>query len=123
MFDNGDEVSMKIAVGTTDGLALCDHLARSSAFVVLEIQDRQVASKTVRERGTDACGNHKSFVDILEGCSAVLCGGIGQGAADALAAHGIEPIVAAGKHTVDEAVDLYLAGRLLTTDGRVCLCH
>jgi len=114
---------MKIAVGTTDGLALCDHLARSSAFVVLEIQDGQVASKTVRERGTDACGNHQSFVEILEGCTAVLCGGIGQGAVDALAAHGIEPVVAAGKHTVDEAVDLYLAGRLLTTDGRVCLCH
>ena len=114
---------MKIAVGTTDGLALCDHLARSSAFVVLEIQDGQVASKTVRERGTDACGNHKSFVEILEGCTAVLCGGIGQGAVDALAAHGIEPVVAAGKHTVDEAVDLYLTGRLLTTDGRVCLCH
>jgi predicted Fe-Mo cluster-binding NifX family protein len=114
---------VKIAVGTTDGVAVCEHLARSSAFVVLEVQDGQVASRTIRERGTDACGNHRSFVEILEGCAAVLCGGIGQGAADALAAHGIEPIVAAAKHTIDEAVTLYLTGQLVTTTGRVCLCH
>jgi predicted Fe-Mo cluster-binding NifX family protein len=62
-------------------------------------------------------------VEILEGCATVLCGGIGQGAADALAAHGIEPIVAAAKHTIDEAVSLYLSGQLVTTTGRVCLCH
>lgn len=91
--------------------------------MVLEVQDGQVASRTIRERGTDACGNHRSFVEILEGCAVVLCGGIGQGAADSLTAHGIQPVVSAGKHTIDEAVTLYLGGQLVTTDGRVCLCH
>jgi predicted Fe-Mo cluster-binding NifX family protein len=115
--------SVTIAVGTSDGVAVCEHLARSSAFVVLEVRDGQVASRTVRERGTDACGNHRSFVELLEGCSAVLCGGIGQGAADALAAHGIAPVVTAAQHTIEEAVALYLSGQLVTSNGRVCLCH
>lgn len=60
---------------------------------------------------------------MLEGCAAVLCGGIGQGAADSLAAHGIEPVVTLGRHSIDEAVTLYLNGQLVTTTGRVCLCH
>lgn len=60
---------------------------------------------------------------MLEGCDAVICGGIGQGAADSLAKAGIRPVVAAGKHSVDEAVSLFLAGRLATTSERVCLCH
>lgn len=114
---------MMIAVATTDGLSVCDHLARSSAFIVLKLEDGKITSRSSRQRGTDACGNHKSFVELLDGCNAVICGGIGQGAADSLAAHGIAPIVAAGKHSVDGAVEVYLAGKLVTTTGRVCLCH
>jgi predicted Fe-Mo cluster-binding NifX family protein len=60
---------------------------------------------------------------MLAGCGAVLCGGIGQGAADSLQAHGIEPVVLAARHTVDEAIAQYLEGKLITTDARVCLCH
>jgi predicted Fe-Mo cluster-binding NifX family protein len=59
---------------------------------------------------------------MLSGCQAVICGGIGQGAADALEANGIEPVVTAGKHSVDEAIALYLAGSLTTTHERICLC-
>jgi predicted Fe-Mo cluster-binding NifX family protein len=111
-----------IAVGTADGQSICDHLARSSAFFVLEIRDGRVQSKTIRERRTDACGSHKSFVEILEGCHTVLCGGIGQGAYDSLTQGGIEPLVVTGKCSVDEAVERYLSGKLATTDERVCLC-
>ena len=112
----------RIAIGTADGMSVCDHLARSSAFVVLEIEDGRVASRTVRDRRTDTCGNHASFVEILKGCTAVLCGGIGQGAAVSLAAHGTEPVVLADRHTIDDAVTQYLAGKLVTTNDRVCLC-
>ena len=115
--------STTIAVGTTDGVTVCDHLARSAAFFVLEIEGGRVIGRTERAWVRDACGNHASFVEILAGCQAVLCGGIGEGAFQALAAHGIEPVVAAGTHTVEEAVSLYLAGKLATTSRRVCLCH
>jgi predicted Fe-Mo cluster-binding NifX family protein len=112
-----------IAVGTGDMASVCEHLARSSAFIVMEVEGDRVVSRITRERGTDACGNHRSFVEMLAGCQAVLCGGIGQGAADSLAAHGIVPVVVAGKHSIEDAVTRYLSGNLATTTDRVCLCH
>ncbi len=113
---------IRIAVGTTDGLAVSEHLARSSWFEVFEVVEGKVAGRTVRGRETDACESHKSFVELLEGCRAVLCGGIGQGAFDALTAHGIQPLVLAKPGTVEEAVGQYLAGTLVSTDERICLC-
>ena len=111
-----------IAVGTADGHSICDHLARSSAFVVFETRDGKVESRTSRKRGLDACGNHKSFVELLAGCHTVLCGGIGEGAYVSLANNGIEPLVVAEKCSLDEAIERHLAGQLATTDERVCLC-
>ena len=115
--------SVTIAVATTDRVSVADHLARSSAFIVLKTEDGQVVSTTTRERKTDACGNHATFVELLQGCDAVLCGGIGEGAAQSLTAHGIQPVVAASQHSVEDAIALYLAGNLTTTTDRVCLCH
>lgn len=113
----------RIAVATTDGLSVCDHLARSTAFLILEVENGAITSGTYRTRGTDACGNHASFVELLSGAAAVICGGIGQGAADSLSSHGITPLVIAGKHSIDDAVNQYLAGSLSTIEERVCLCH
>jgi predicted Fe-Mo cluster-binding NifX family protein len=102
---------------------VCDHLARSSAFVVLEIENGRVASQAVRRRESGLCGNHRSFVEMLEGCEAVICGGIGQGAFDSLRSHGIRPVVAPGARSIGDAADRYLAGNLPTTGDRVCLCR
>src|ERR1035438_1181765 len=74
-----------------NGVSLCDHLAKSAAFVVLGVDDGRIVSRTIRNRDDGPCGNHKSFVEMLEGCDAVICGGIGQGAFDALSACGIKP--------------------------------
>ena len=75
--------STRIAIATTDGISVCDHLARSTAFLILEIQDGAITSGTFRSRSTDTCGNHASFVEMLAGANAVICGGIGEGAANA----------------------------------------
>jgi predicted Fe-Mo cluster-binding NifX family protein len=113
----------RIAIATADGVSVCEHLARSAAFVVLEVEDGRIVSRAVRNRESGACGNHKSFVEMLEGCQAVICGGIGQGAFDSLAANGIQPVVAPGAYSVEDAARLHLAGTLATTGERVCLCH
>lgn len=114
----------RIAVATADGVSVCDHLARSREFVVVEIAEGAVRSRDIRGRENGACGNHKSFLELAEGCRAVICGGIGQGAWDSLKAGGIEPVVlASGSCTIDNAVDGYIAGTLATTGERVCLCH
>ena len=113
----------RIAIATTDGISVCDHLARSASFLILEVQDGAITSGTFRSRPADNCGSHAGFVEMLAGANAVICGGIGQGAADALAAHGIEPLVLDGPHSIDDAVNRFLAGSLSLTDERICLCH
>jgi predicted Fe-Mo cluster-binding NifX family protein len=112
----------RVAIATADGVSVCDHLARSAAFVIVEIEDGKEAARSVRRRGTDACGNHQTFVDMVEGCRAVICGGIGEGAYRSLAAHGVESLVLGKQTTIEAAVAGYLAGTLVTTEERVCLC-
>ena len=111
-----------LGIATTDGVSVCDHLARCASVIVFHIESGMVVGRSVRSRESDQCGNHKSFVELLEGCSAVICGGIGQGAVNSLQANGIEPIVLAAPMAVDDAAAGYLAGSLVTTDARVCLC-
>ena len=81
-----------------------------------------MGSRSVRERGTDQCGNHKSFVELLEGCAAVICGGVGQGAVVSLGRAGVEVVVLAAPMSVDDAIQGYIARSLVTTSERVCLC-
>jgi predicted Fe-Mo cluster-binding NifX family protein len=108
-----------VAIATADGVSVAGHLARSAAFVVANLSG---GAREVRPRGTDACGNHRSFLDLAAGCRAVICGGVGQGAVNALAAHGIETIVLAAPMTVEAALAGYASGTLATTDVRACLC-
>ncbi len=115
--------SARIAIATSDGISVSDHLAVSSAFLLLEIEDGAITSGAYRTRATGACGDHAGFVELLNGAQVVICGGIGQGAADTLAAHGIEPLVVAAGQSIDDAVNQYLAGSLAISAERVCLCH
>lgn len=115
--------STRIAIATTDGISVCDHLARSTAFLILEIQDGAIVSGTFRSRPTDTCGSHAGFVEMLAGANAVMCGGIGDGAAEVLSASGIEPLVLSEPHSIDEAVNDFLAGNLALSGERLCLCN
>lgn len=114
----------RIAIATADGVSVCDHLARSAAFVVVEVTAGVPAARVTRARGTEACGNHATFVEMLAGCDAVICGGIGEGAAVSLAKHGIRALVspAAAGSPIDDALQAWMEGRLATSDERVCLC-
>jgi predicted Fe-Mo cluster-binding NifX family protein len=111
-----------LAIATTDGVSVCDHLARSAAVVIFEINDGAAVSTSLRSRDSGPCGNHGSFLDLLAGCDTVICGGIGQGAANALTSAGLRSIVLAGAMSIEDAAAGYLAGSLITTDEKVCLC-
>jgi predicted Fe-Mo cluster-binding NifX family protein len=115
---------IRIAIATTDGASVCDHLARATAFVVVDVTTGVPAARVTRARSTGACGNHATFVEMLTGCDAVICGGIGEGAAVSLAAHGIRALVApaAAGTPIDDALQLWIQGRLATSEERVCLC-
>ncbi|HEX3745531.1 MAG TPA: NifB/NifX family molybdenum-iron cluster-binding protein [Bryobacteraceae bacterium] len=113
----------RIAIATSDGISVCHHLARSTAFLILEIENGAIVSGTFRSRPTDTCGDHAGFLEMLAGANAVMCGGIGDGAAEALSTHGIEPLVLSGPQSINDAVNAFLKGTLTLTDDRVCLCH
>jgi len=112
----------RLAIATSDGINVCPHLARSTSYFVLEIENGEVLSRSVRKRPSENCGNHATFVDMLTGCDAVICGGIGEGAAVSLSAAGIAPLVIAHPLTMEQALRSWIAGTLSTTDARVCLC-
>jgi len=85
---------------------------------------RRARRAVSRAHGTQACGNDAACVEMLAGCDAVICGGTGQGAAVALAAHGIRALVApaAAGTGIDDALQPWIEGRLATSDERACLC-
>lgn len=114
----------KIAIATVDGVSVCDHLARSAAFVVVEVSAGKEVARSLRTRGTGACGNHATFVEMLKGCDAVICGGIGEGAAVSLVANGIAAVVSpsASGTTIEDVLRAWIEGRLAMSDERVCLC-
>ena len=112
-----------IAIATSDGTTVAGHLARAASFLVMEIEDDRVVSTARRDRGTDQCGNHKTFTELLAGCSAVICGGISEAAENLLAAHGTRSIVLAAAIGTQQALEGYLAGTLETTPLRACLCR
>jgi predicted Fe-Mo cluster-binding NifX family protein len=113
---------ISVGIATADGVSVSDHLARCAAVVVLGIEEGRVVSRAVRSRVDEACGNHRSFIELLAGCGAVICGGIGQGAVNSLSAAGVRAIVLAKPMGIEEAAAGYLAGTLVTTEERVCLC-
>ena len=51
------------------------------------------------------------MADAISDCQVVLTGGMGWGAYEAMQSYGIEPIVT-DMDNIDEAVKLYLGGRL-----------
>src|SRR5438309_708286 len=111
----------QIAIATSDGVSVCDHLARAAAFVIVGVAEGREVARSLRTRGAGACGNHATFVEMLSGCSAVICGGVGEGAAVSLAAHGVAALVApsAVGRPIDDALRAWVDDRLATSGERV----
>ena len=103
---------MKIAAAYDNGL-IFQHFGRTETFKVYEIENGAVVSAEVI--GTDGAG-HEALADFLavQGVSAVLCGGLGEGAEAALAAAGIE-VCSGVQGDADAAVNAFLAGELEST--------
>lgn len=103
---------MKIAVTYEDGNVF-QHFGRTENFKVYEVEGgRVVASEIMNSGGT----GHEALAWLLkdQGIDALICGGMGQGAQDALAEAGIE-VCAGAEGNADEAVAAFLAGELVNT--------
>lgn len=103
---------MRIAVTYEDGNVF-QHFGRTEYFKVYEVEDGKVVSAEVM--GSDGVG-HEALAWLLKdsGIDALICGGMGQGAQDALAEAGIE-VCAGASGDADAAVEAFLRGELVNT--------
>lgn len=111
---------MKIAV-TYDNGEVFQHFGHAEQFKVYEIEDGKVASSKVL--GSNGQGHGALSALLSENkIDALICGGIGGGARQALSEYGIElyPGVQGG---ADEAVEALLAGSLDYNPNTVCAHH
>lgn len=103
---------MKIAIATDDGRTVSMHFGRASHYAVLSVVDGVVVGRELRDKfsphgtvvearhepengphgvGPDSDMRHDQMAAAIADCSALICGGMGQGAYDRLAANGIRP--------------------------------
>ena len=110
---------MKIAVTYENGNVF-QHFGRTESFKVYEVEDNKVVSGKVI--GNDGLG-HEALAGLLadKAIDVLICGGLGQGAQNALAAAGVE-VVAGASGDADAAVEAYLRGELVNT-GANCDHH
>jgi predicted Fe-Mo cluster-binding NifX family protein len=129
---------MKIAVATIDGISLSQHFGQSKGFVVFDVEDSTVRSREFRRNeetphnqgicgsnGENPQGAHSNagIFELLNGCSVVLCGGIGGGAVQAMQANEIKPVILPGERSADDAMVIFLNGNLPATEAGYCHCE
>lgn len=102
-----------IAAVTYDNGNVFQHFGKTQQFKLYEIRNSQVLS--TRIFNTDGIG-HEALAGLLagQGVDLVICGGLGDGAQNALNAAGIM-VVSGAQGNVDEAVQAWLRGELAST--------
>jgi len=124
---------MKVAAITEDGVTISQHFGRAPLYVVVTVENGEVVKKETRDKtghhtfsagehpeatpgephGYDAGAQsrHASMAETIADCQVLLAGGMGMGAYESMKSYNIEP-VATDVENIDEAIKLYLAGKL-----------
>jgi predicted Fe-Mo cluster-binding NifX family protein len=130
---------MKIAVISENGTTVSQHFGQAPYYVVITAEDGKIVDKEKREKpghrnfahhqghpaheeghgyGAEAQSKHASMAEPIADCQVLIAGGMGWGAYENLTSRGIETIVTDIKN-IDEAVKLYLEGKLLNLQQRL----
>ena len=111
---------MKIAVTYENG-NIFQHFGHTEKFKVYDVEDGKIVSSEVI--GTDGNG-HGALAGVLGGLhvEALICGGIGGGAQNALAAAGIK-LYGGVSGSADEAVEALLKNELVYNPDVMCNHH
>ncbi len=103
---------MRVAVTYENGNVF-QHFGHTEKFKIYEVEDGKIVSGSIMD--TNGTG-HEALADLLadRGVDALICGGMGQGAKDALTAAGLQ-ICAGAEGDADAAVEAWLRGELVDT--------
>jgi predicted Fe-Mo cluster-binding NifX family protein len=124
---------MKIAAITDDGVTVSQHFGRAPLYAVVTVEDGKIVGRETRPKaghhtfsasqhpdtppgerhGYDAGAQsrHATMMDTISDCQVLLAGGMGWGAQEALRSRGIE-VIATDVENIEEAVKLYIQGKL-----------
>ena len=123
---------MKIAAISDDEVTVSEHFGRAPLYVVVTAEGGKIVSKETRAKtghhtfaahhaelapgerhGYDAGSQvrHASMMETIAECQLLIAGGMGWGAYESLKSRNIQPIVT-DVRSIDEAVKLYLEGKL-----------
>lgn len=117
--DQEEKRNMKIAVAYENG-TIFQHFGKTESFKVYEVEDQKVvSSEVISSNGT----GHGALAGLLadQGVDVLICGGIGEGAQDALQEAEIT-LCSGAQGDADQAVEAYLKGEL-TSAGATCDHH
>ena len=124
---------MKIAIISDDGTAISQHFGRASLYVVVTVEDGQIVDTETRSKlghhsfagqehtphvpgerrgyGQGAQARHTSMMETISDCQALLAGGMGWGAFEALKEMGIDAVIT-DVPDIQQAASLYAEGEL-----------
>ena len=107
---NEDNINVKIAVATGEDDKVYEHFGKCNNFTIFEVKNSELVANY--SMGCDKTG-HDAVTEALmaEKVDVVICGGIGQGAIEALLASGIQVIPGITGYVSIAAAD-YLSGML-----------
>ncbi len=125
---------MKIAIVTDDGRTVSRHFGRAAHYAVLTVEDGSIVGRELRDKfsphamgmgeahadlpgyahGTDpaAQSRHNQMAAAIADCDVLLCGGMGMGAYQSMAANGIRPVVTDIEDVETAAIEC-AAGRIV----------
>lgn len=124
---------MKIAAISEDGATISQYFGRAPLYVVVTVEDGKIVSQEKRNKAghhtfTDsqhhenapgekhgydagAQSRHAQMAQSIDDCQVLLAGVMGWGAYESLKSRNIETVVT-DVNDIDEAVKLYLQGKL-----------
>ncbi len=111
---------MKVAV-PTENQEVFQHFGKSACFTLAQIEDGEVKSKSL----LDAQGNgHSALAGLLKvnQVDLLVCGGIGQGAVNALQANGIQ-VIRGVQGNVSMILEMAAKGLLADQPSKGCDHH
>jgi len=111
---------MKLAVTYENGL-IFQHFGHTETFKIYEIENNTIVRTALYDTNGNGHGALAAFLRSL-GVDALICGGIGAGAQNALQEAGIQ-LFGGASGEADAAVDALLAGQLLFNPNVKCDHH